>query len=44
MGGKSNCSGGDSGKDISEEVESDTIPLTNVGCQSCRVGVSCLPW
>ena len=44
MGGKSNCSGGDSGKDTSEEVESDTIPLTNVGCQSCRIGVSCLPW
>ena len=44
MGGKSNCSDGDSGKDTSGEVESDTIPLTTVGCQSCRVGVSCLPW
>ena len=44
IGGKSNCSGGDSGKDTSEEVKSDTIPLTNVGCQSCRIGVSCLPW
>ena len=44
IGGRSNCSDGDSGRDTSEEVKSDTIPLTNVGCQSCRIGVSCLPW